>query len=314
MDGDQFSDPEQGYAPHIDVESFVDYLIVNEVARNNDAYRLSTFMYKDRDSDGGRLVMGPVWDFNLAFGNIDYNVHPSQPLQDPFEQGLMIDNRFTWHSVPFWFWWRRLLQDEAFVEALGTRWQELRRGVLRTENLTARIAALTAELEEPQARNFARWPVLGERVWPNLFVGRTYGEEVDFLAQWLDARLAWMDEHFLAQIRLVRDISPGDLSAIEERPIALPSSFALEQNFPNPFNSSTLIRFALPVEQRVELTVYNTAGQRVATLVQGPRQAGTHAVRWNARDEQNQALGNGVYLCRLRAGSFSQTRKLLLLQ
>jgi spore coat protein CotH len=70
--GDNFKDPVDGYAKYIDVDSFIDYFIINEVTKNVDAYRLSTFLHKQRDSDGGKLVMGPIWDYNLGFGNADY--------------------------------------------------------------------------------------------------------------------------------------------------------------------------------------------------------------------------------------------------
>ncbi len=73
MDSDQFADPVNGYARYIDVGSAVDFFLLNEVSRNVDGYRLSTFLYKDKDSVGdGKLVFGPIWDFNLGFGNADY--------------------------------------------------------------------------------------------------------------------------------------------------------------------------------------------------------------------------------------------------
>ena len=83
----------------------------------------------------------------------------------------------------------------------------------------------------------------------------------------------------------------------------------MEQNVPNPFNSSTLIRFTLAAPQKVELALYNLAGQRVATLVEGAREAGSYQVRWDARD-----FASGVYLYRLQAGSRLLTRKLVLLR
>ena len=64
-----YEDRDRGYRSVIDEESFIDYLFVNEITKNVDAYRLSTYLYKERDSDGGRLHMGPVWDYNLALAN-----------------------------------------------------------------------------------------------------------------------------------------------------------------------------------------------------------------------------------------------------
>jgi flagellar hook assembly protein FlgD len=94
----------------------------------------------------------------------------------------------------------------------------------------------------------------------------------------------------------------------------VPGDFALEQNRPNPFNSDTVIRFALPLRGEVELLVYNLAGQRVATLVEGAREAGTYAVRWDGRNASGQSLASGVYLYRLQSGERIESRKLLLLK
>ena len=93
-----------------------------------------------------------------------------------------------------------------------------------------------------------------------------------------------------------------------------PQDLDLDQNYPNPFNSGTVIRFALPQRAEVELNVYNLAGQQVATLVQGVRPAGTYALNWDGRDAAGRALASGAYLYRLRAGTATQTCKLLILR
>ena len=95
---------------------------------------------------------------------------------------------------------------------------------------------------------------------------------------------------------------------------AIPDAFALSQNHPNPFNSQTLIRFALAQPGEVELLVYNLGGQRVALLSQGSRVAGTYEIRWDGRDADGRELASGVYLYQLKAGDNSQQRKLLLLR
>jgi len=94
----------------------------------------------------------------------------------------------------------------------------------------------------------------------------------------------------------------------------LPKSFALEQNYPNPFNSSTMIRFALPQSAEVDLALYNLVGQKVATLVEGTREAGTYTIRWDGRDAHGRELASSVYLYRLKAGSQEKTRRLLLVR
>ena len=121
---------------------------------------------------------------------------------------------------------------------------------------------------------------------------------------------------YLDEIRLLPTTrSSSNTAVLEEHTATLPQSFTLEQNYPNPFNSTTVIRFALPTSSEVDLALYNLAGQKVATLVDGPCQAGTYTVHWDSRDTQGRALASGVYLYRLRTGGQQvETRKLVLLR
>lgn len=95
---------------------------------------------------------------------------------------------------------------------------------------------------------------------------------------------------------------------------AVPRGYALYPNHPNPFNPGTAIRYELPEAVEVSLEVYNLAGQRVRVLAAGIQQAGVYRLGWDGRDERGAALGSGVYLLRLHAGPFLQTRKMLLVQ
>jgi hypothetical protein len=111
---------------------------------------------------------------------------------------------------------------------------------------------------------------------------------------------------------------PGDsLSAIitpttsveESHDSTIPSEFSLEQNYPNPFNPSTNIEFSLPTSTHVTLEVYNTIGQRVATLVNGKLASGSHSVTWNASN-----VPSGLYFYKLETKNFSQVRKMILMK
>jgi hypothetical protein len=98
-------------------------------------------------------------------------------------------------------------------------------------------------------------------------------------------------------------------SGVKDLASTLPNGSSLEQNYPNPFNPSTTIRYGLPSRSHVTLTVFNTLGQQVATLVQGEQEAGFHEVQFDAS-----SLASGVYLYRLQAGDFLKTKRLLLLK
>lgn len=270
--GDDFADPESGYAAYIDVSSFVDYFLINELTKNVDAYRLSTFMHKQRDSDGGKLFMGPIWDYNLGFGNVDYCTNGNA-------EGFVM--RFN-HVCPddYWlvpFWWSRLFEDPAFRDKVTTRWKELRGGAFKTETIHARIDSMADLLSQgARQRNFERWPVLGTYVWPNYFVGPTFERELTWLKDWIADRTAWLDENI------------PHLVTNTENPIQLQLSV-----FPNP--SHDRFRFQLdvmtPGDVRLELS--DATGQHLATLRKVNTEPGP--VSWTVGGD----LTRGLYFYRI---------------
>lgn len=180
--GPEFMDAKKGYRAFIDVDSFIDYHLFSEVTKNVDAFRFSTFYYKERN---GLLKMGPVWDWNLSFGNADG------------KQGYMPRN-WLWPQLDDqqYSWFRRLFEDPDFGQRYVDRWQQLRANVFATTNVLSRIDALAASLDESQARNFRRWDILGRDVSPNYFVGDTYNEEINWMKNWASNRLAWIEGQF----------------------------------------------------------------------------------------------------------------------
>ena len=169
-----------GWRRHIDEAAAVDYLLLNELFKNQDAFHASTYLAQGAR---GRWQLGPVWDFDISMGNSDYG--PSR-----FLGGSMVAERA---------WAERLYRDRALVAALASRWRELRGDGLRSELLRS-VGRHARRLTRTgaAARNFRRWPVLGVRIWPNppAAVRRsTYASEVAALRRWLEARIAWMDTH-----------------------------------------------------------------------------------------------------------------------
>lgn len=179
-----FTGTSRTYTEYIDVDSFVDFFILNELSGNPDAYRLSTFMYKNR---GGKLKMGPIWDFNIAFGN------DSRSATDRwiYQYNLNFPNDL-W-LVPFW--WNRLIQDSQFRSDVKTRWTALRSTVFTQANIESKMDAHISFLNENGAidRNYKKWDVLGTQLSFNSFVGATYDEEVDYVKNWITNRISWMD-------------------------------------------------------------------------------------------------------------------------
>lgn len=184
---DDFMNSETGYEAYIDVDSFIDFFLLNELSNNVDGYRLSTFMHKDKNA---KLKMGPIWDFNLAFGNADYcGGGNSNVWAFRFNERCPED---FW-QVPFW--WERLLEDPVYVSKLKSRWNELRGSSLSDGAIFSKIDAYVNVLNTAGAvqNNFTVWPIIGIYVWPNNFVGNSYTEELGYLTNWVEDRLQWMD-------------------------------------------------------------------------------------------------------------------------
>jgi hypothetical protein len=112
----------------------------------------------------------------------------------------------------------------------------------------------------------------------------------------------------------IRDLTGEDVpTAVEGESAARPAGFALRQNYPNPFNPETEISYSVASAAEVRLDIYNALGQLVRSLVAGHRVPGEYTVTWDGADDQGQRLTGGVYFYTLRAGSFAQTRKMVLL-
>ena len=181
-----FDDPGIGYAKYIDVDSFIDYIMVQDLFKNHDAFRGSTFMYKNR---GERLHMGPVWDFNISLGNLTF-----WGFENPegwfLQTGVPLDASRPWPE--------RLFDDPAFARRYVERWFVLRQDTLSVARLHALIDSYAAELETAQARNFIRWPTLEQILMVPAYFGPHPGSfeaEVRQLKDWLAARVLWIDEN-----------------------------------------------------------------------------------------------------------------------
>lgn len=109
-------------------------------------------------------------------------------------------------------------------------------------------------------------------------------------------------------------ISTDDPSTDQDDEIITPPKYTLRQNYPNPFNPVTNISFSLPVQEKVTLKIYNIRGELVKTLVQEVLPAGNHTVQWHGVNHRNQTVSSGIYFYDMRAGSFRETRKALLLK
>jgi hypothetical protein len=187
--GPTWRDETRGYPAWLDVDAWVDHWLLNELAHNIDAYRLSAYLWTDGPPGTSLLRAGPLWDFDRAWGNCNYCYIWNT-------EGWIADSLTACgYGYEYPFWWARLRSDPAFNERLRTRWDALRADVLSDDAIRAQIASMKDELTEAEARDHARWPTIGAYVDPNYHVGATWDEDVAWFEAWALARAAWMDVH-----------------------------------------------------------------------------------------------------------------------
>lgn len=157
-----------------DLASMASFYLVNELMRNTDAFNSSTFMYR---RDDGPLRFGPVWDFDIAAGNVDFN--------DNWKTEGFSTRKLGYMSHAF--------QTAGFDAEVRRQWSRL---YTRADALQFHVDVMVTALQEAQQRNFQRWSLLGSYVWPNHVVYDTYEEEVRYLKDWLTRRMRWLDSQY----------------------------------------------------------------------------------------------------------------------
>lgn len=245
------------YRSMMDMPSFVNYFLLNELSRNVDGFRLSTYFYKDKDSKGGKLTMGPAWDYNLSFGNADYydGYLPQGWVYNKLE---LTAGQPDYFQTPFW--WGKLMRDSVFVNSLKRRWTSLRKTTLSPQAIFKFMDSTTVALKDPMQRNFGRFPLYGKKVWPNYYVGNNANEELFWMENWISARITWLDA-------AIGSLDASIVLANQEEP-------DLIRAFPNP--ASRIVQLDFPLRQEADLVIqiYDMLGRSLNLQNQGRRPAG----------------------------------------
>ncbi len=208
--GPNWLDPVNGYNAFIDADSFVDFHWMVEFPKNIDGVRISNYMHKDRN---GKLTAGPIWDWDLSWGNADYA-----------EGGKTNGWYYPLMSDPDDLWLRKLRTDPDFYQKIIDRWGALRLSVFNPANILARVDQITNQLWEAQAREFVAWPRLGTYVWPNPN-GAAGGWDVDYVnpttyagiieqfKRFIQGRYQWIERQFVPSPILLTNGNSLTLSA-----------------------------------------------------------------------------------------------------
>ncbi len=248
------------YRSMMDMPSFVNYFLLNELSRNVDGYRLSTYFYKDKDSKGGKLTMGPAWDYNLSFGNADY-------YDGYLPQGWVYNKLELMEGTPDYFqtpfWWGKLMKDSVFVNSVKRRWNTLRKTTLTPQAIFKYMDSTTVALKDPMQRNFGRFPLYGKKVWPNYYVGNNANEELFWMENWISARITWLDA---AIARLDATIILGNESEVSIRA------------FPNPASQSIQLEFPLLQDANLHVEVFDLLGRSTLRKYMGMQVKGAKLI------------------------------------
>ncbi|MBN2762967.1 MAG: CotH kinase family protein [Bacteroidales bacterium] len=215
LHGNNYQNPELGYKAYIDIVSFIDYFIITELSKDLDGYRVSVFFHKDKDSKDGRLKMTPYWDYNICFGNANFFSagNPEGWASDGIGAG-------DWYEIPFW--WDKFRTDPYFESLLRYRWTELRKDIINTTTINQFIDSVSDMLRMAQERNFEKFKILNTYVWPNNYIGGTYELEVEYLKNWINQRITWLDQQ-MAKI-MPSNFSLSEIETLTASDITLSSS------------------------------------------------------------------------------------------
>lgn len=171
-------DPKTGYAKYIDIDSAVDYILLNELFKDNDRFWASTHFHKPK---GGKLIFGPIWDYDLAAGG--YICNSAEKVE-----GWWVSTR----NYP-----KHLFKDPVFRDKALSRWEVLSK---KMPNLLNYIDLEAKNIQSSQVKNYSLWPLTlqasscGSNGY--VFLGNTYDDQVSYLKNWLNQRSKWMDEQF----------------------------------------------------------------------------------------------------------------------
>jgi hypothetical protein len=242
LNGADFQNPQTGVRKFADLSSFIDYFLINELSHNVDGYRLSTYLYKDKNSLDGKLTIGPVWDYDLSFRNANYcNGSNTNTWAYQFNTTCPDD----YWQIPFW--WNKLMTDTAFKASLKCRYTAVRQNAFSTATINGIIDSIHTWLGEAQARHFTKWPVLGHYVWPNPDpIAGTYDEEISALKNWIAERNNWLDNNMPNEGACATIRAAGGLQI---------------KITPNPIKQNGTIVLISDAAEKLTLVISNSTGQ-----------------------------------------------------
>jgi len=168
------------------LQSFIDFFLLQEFSGNPDGYRSSTFFYLNKDE---KFCMGPVWDFDAAFGNC--NLYSSNLASGWRYNSKSVSPNPKDSHIPQW--WKKMLTNDTIRNQVQNRWFFLRKNIFSSNRIDKFIDSCIYSISESAESNFIKWQILGRYINWNAYVGSSYYDEIRYLKNWIRKRAEWMD-------------------------------------------------------------------------------------------------------------------------
>lgn len=291
-----FADPINGYRKYISVRSWIDYFIVNELARNGDGFKKSRYFYKEKDPTTGvigKMKAGPVWDFDWAWKDMwdcMYNA------TDGSNWAYMVNDCNPDVYSPGWM--LRLLEDSLFANEVRCRYEDLRRNLLSNASLHSMVDSVAAVVDESQEWHYQKWGNMGVATGtPEVQApSQSYAEEVQRLKDWIDRRLTWLDANI-----------PGTLygCSMTGNNELVNSSIQIE-SYPNPFDQFINLSILSPLNEDCYLTIVDASGRKLLSNKYAFSEWNKQILTLN----QFESFENGMYYLEIVIGKDKKVLKL----
>lgn len=292
--GPNFSDPNFGFRKYISTRSWLDYFIVNEVARNGDGFKKSRYFNKEKDhSNGslGKLKAGPVWDFDWAWKDMwdcMYNA------TDGSAWAYEVNDCNPDVNSPGWF--VRMFEDPLFQDEMRCRYEDLRRNIISESYLHALVDSVASVVNESQEWHYLTWGHMGSATGtPEVQApSQSYAEEVQRLKDWISRRLDWLDANI-----------PGTLNGCSMTGLDETTNEPQVESYPNPFQTDVSLSVAyIPTNGFVR--ILDQTGRLLKRIDIAPEDWNNNAVKIEELNE----LPSGVYLFEITLDGATTTKKL----
>jgi CotH protein len=192
-----YTDPALGWRAYFDEASLVNFYIVNDVMGNVDGGDFNSSVYLSKTAGNPFLYMGPIWDFDVSSGNVNY-----EPIVSPTS---------PWMQTSVWY--KQFFSDPAFTADVQTQWNTLKQNDVFT-NWIWSIQQQSTVLGQSAQNNFTRWPMIGETVWPNPSAQDTYPESVAAFTDWINQRIGYLDAVLNKETQSSVEIVSGPVTAV----------------------------------------------------------------------------------------------------